>query len=102
MKKPNMRKVTLAALVGFCFWIAFEHIHESYIENVPLGFVGECFNIQYPHMRDHFQMRILKNENEDNKSQVEITLIPKADGAWLEDFTYFQQRMLSPKKMECK
>jgi hypothetical protein len=53
-------------------------------------------------MRDHFQMRILKNQNEDNKSQVEITLIPKADGAWLEDFTYFQQRMLSPKKMECK
>lgn len=102
MKKINVRQVTLAALTCFCFWVAGERIHDFWKINIPLGFAGECFMIHYPGTKDNYQMRILENNNEEKGSLVSISLLEPKNDSWMEQFTYVQQRMLSPKKMECQ
>ena len=100
--KINLRKCTLAALTFFCFWIALERVHSFYVENVPIGMEGSCFDIRYPDFKDHFQMRIAMNDNVEHKSFVTISLLKDPSEYWTDEYTYFQLRMLNPKKMECQ
>ena len=68
--KINLRKCTLAALTCFCFWIAFERVHSFYIESIPVGREGSCFDIKYPDFKEHFQMRIALNDMKRKESIV--------------------------------
>lgn len=101
-KKVNIRKVTLAALTFFCFWVAGERIEDWYKINVPIGREGECFNITYPGLKDHYRLRIISNINQEGKSDVAISALNKPNEEWLDEFSYVQMRMLNPRFMECK
>ena len=99
--KVDFRKVVLVSVTSFAFWVAFERVHDFYVENVPIGREGSCFSIKYPGVKDRYEMRIIKNSNEENKSTVILSLIPSSKSSWQDTFTYFQLRMLDPKSMEC-
>lgn len=102
MKKLNFRKITVASMVGLCFWVAFERVHDFYVENIPLGYVGDCYDIRYPDFKLHYQMRIADNDNQEHKSFVTISLLNDPTQYWTDQYSYFQLRMLNPKKMECQ
>lgn len=101
--KLNARKITISSLVAVCFWVAFERLHQTYMQNIPIGFVGDCFSIKYPQLDGRFQIKILTNDNEDRSSSIAISDISKGHNeAWVERYKYSQLRMLDPKKMECQ
>ena len=99
--KINLPKVILASLVGFCFCIAINRIHYFYVESIPIGREGSCYDIKYPDFKEHFQMRIMLNDMKRKESIVMISTYANPNDDWAQDFTFFEQRMLSPKGMKC-
>ena len=100
--KINKNKVILASLVGFCFWISVERVHDFYINTFPLGKPGNCYSIKYPELKERFQMKILDNNSEEKMSYVSISLFRDTRSQWLDRYTYLQLRMIDPKRVECK
>lgn len=102
MKKPNPRRVILGVMAGLCMYIAFERCRSFYLENIPVGAELECFDVQFPELKEHMQMRILNNYWQEKRSMVMLKFLPNGNESWSEDFTFAQQRTLNPKKMECQ
>lgn len=102
MKKPNPRRVTLGVMAGLCMYIAFERCRDFYLENIPLGEELTCFDVSFPNDKDHLQMQILINSWQDKDSFVMLKYLPNGNEEWSERYTFAQQRMLNPKKMDCQ
>lgn len=100
--KINSRNLTLFALTCVCFWVAFSRIHSFYVEHVPIGPEGACYNIKYPDFKEHYQIQIFRNDFESKSSMVMISLLNVPTERWSYVYTFSELRMLSPKRMECK
>ena len=99
--KINSRKLNWSIFACICLIICFEPVHEFYIENIPPGSPGDCFDIKYPNFKEHYQLRILQNDNVEKRSLVNIQLLTDKNVNWDYVHSYLELRMLNLKKMEC-
>ena len=99
--KINVNKTILGSLLGLCFLMSYDRVHEFYVSHVPLGKVGSCYDIKYPNFKPHYQMEIVDNNNKTDNSVVLISRLEPNAEQWAQEFTYFELRLLSPKKMRC-
>lgn len=102
MKKPNPRRIILGVMAGLCMYIAFDRCHDFYLNSVPVGAEMSCFDIKYPELKQHLQMRILVNSWQEKGSLVMLKFLPNGNEEWSEQFSFAEQRMLNPKPMDCQ
>jgi|HubBroStandDraft_6_1064221.scaffolds.fasta_scaffold745426_2 hypothetical protein len=96
------KNLTLFALTLTCFWVAAERIYSFYITSMPIGSVGDCYSVHYITLEKNWQMKILENDWQNKLSLVEMKLLDENNYIVVGNYSFTQQRQLTPKRIECK
>jgi hypothetical protein len=96
-----VRKITILGLTLVCFGVAAERIRDFYITSLPIGFVGECFDIKFPNFKFHYKMLILSNDMDKKESYVEFSRTNGNNNKWRDIFGFEQEKMINAKRMKC-